>query len=177
MAIVTPTEVADFLGVTETPKLVTITEAINELIPDLCGRIFDVASYTEKLFLRHPNFILRLSHYPVVSVTSLKNKAGTAVTPLVEDLSTGLLMLKTDYWDEVYSDATVPTDIFDVDYSAGYNSIPKMLKIAAFAIIEDRLEIGDSSITKQKLGDRTFERKHALPPLAEEILDRYSRVI
>lgn len=177
MPIVTDAEVQDFLNKSASTQLTMVTAAINELIPDFCGRVFDVATYTEKLFLHHPNLTLRLNHYPVISVTSLKNQVGTTVTPLIEDLKTGLLMLKTNYWDGVSSGATVPTDIFDIEYPAGYSDIPKMLKIAAFAIIEDRLEIGDSSITKQKLGDRTFERKRALPPLAEEILDRYSRVI
>jgi len=177
MAIVSLEEVIQFLNMTESFKLTMVTEAINELIPDLCGRVFDLATYTEKIFLRFPNLVLRLSNYPVVSITSLTNKAGTTVTPLDEDLAAGLVMLQTDYWDGISSDATIPTDIFDITYPAGYTTIPKMLKIAAFAIIEDRMEIGDTSITKQKLDDRSFERKRALPPLAIEILVRYGMVI
>lgn len=178
MAIVTLEEVIQFLSMTESFKLKMVTEAINELIPDLCGRVFDSATYTEKLFLRFPNLVLSLSNYPIISsITSLANKAGTTVTPLDTDLAAGLVMLETDYWDGVHSDATIPVDIFDIIYPAGYSTMPKMLKIAAFAIIEDRMEIGDTSLTKQKLDDRSYERKRPLPPLAEEILVRYGMVI
>ncbi len=177
MAIVTLQEVRAYLNMAESFSLKMTIDAINELIPDLCGRVFDVTDYTEKLFLKFPNLVLKLSHFPVVSLTTLTNEAGTSVTPLESDLPRGLLQLELDYWNTVTSDATVPTDIFDAAYPAGFDPMPSMLKIAAMAIIQDRMEMDDTSFTKQKLSDRTFERKGPLPPLAAEIIERYTVVI
>lgn len=175
MAIISVAEVVEYLNKTETPELVLVTAAINELIPDLCGVIFDSDTYTEKIFLRYPNLILRLKNFPVTTLTSLDNQFGTAITPLVEDFANGILRLDSDYWDDV----TVITDEFDVVYTAGYldDYMLKQLKIAALAIIQDRLEMPDTSLTKQRLSDRTFERKQALPPLAQRIIDRFTEII
>lgn len=175
MAIVSVAEVVAYLNKTETPELVLITAAVNELIPDLCARVFDSATYTEKAFLRYPNVTIRLKNFPVTTLTSLDNQFGTAITPEVEDFANGILHLASDYWDN----ASVGTDEFDIVYVAGYldANMLKQLKIAALAIIQDRLDMPDTSWTKQKLGDRTFERKEAIPPLAQKIIDRFTEIV
>jgi hypothetical protein len=249
MAILSLQEAMEYLDKPDTSELRLIVDSVNQLIPELCWITFDLDDYTEKLLLRSPNLTLRLSHFPVVTLTSLTNLSGTAVTPLIEDFENGILRLKSDYWGGVTND----DDEFDVVYSAGYTTtaqkitstyvsgtqftivgdvtmdyiigatlnadcgadgilegtisgsaysspnttvdcsdaaftanmltthitcatFPSTLKIAALAIIQDRLEIGDSSLTKQKLGDRSFERKFALPSLAQEIINQYSEI-
>ena len=172
MPILTVQETKEYLNQPETAELKLIVESVNQLIPELCWMTFDLDDYTEKILLRCPELTLRLSHHPVVALSSLTNSSGSEVTPLIEDFENGLFLLKSDYW----SDVTTDDEKFDVVYSAGYTTVPAALKIAALAIVQDRLEIGDSSITKQKLGDRSFERKSVFPPMAQKIIDMYSQI-
>lgn len=172
MAILTVQEAKEFLKQPDTAELKLVVDSVNQLIPELCWVTFDLKNYNEKLFLHSPNLTLRLSNHPVVALSSLTNLSGTEVVPLIEDFESGLLRLKSDYWGSVRS----ADDEFDAIYSAGYETMPPALKIAALAIVQDRIEVGDSSLTKQKLGDRSFERKSVFPPLAQEIIDRYSEI-
>jgi hypothetical protein len=172
MSILTVQEAKEYLKQPETAELKLVVESVNQIIPELCWVTFDLHDYSEKILLRSPVLTLRLAHFPVVAMSSLTNLTGTAVTPLIEDFENGILRLRSDYWGGM----TRAEDQFDAIYSAGYATVPPAVKIAALAIVEDRLEIGDSSLTKQKLGDRSFERKMVFPPLAQEILNRYSEI-
>jgi hypothetical protein len=136
--IVTLAEMKAYLGITDSSQDAFLTEQltfINEAVESYCARKFDLATYTQKFHYddyRKSIKSLELYHYPLVSVTEIKED------DVVQDLAdyrvhnpTGKITANTGFFSSCQS-------IVEVTYQAGYSTIPATIKNVVYSVVEER---------------------------------------
>lgn len=144
MALVTLAEVKAYLGISANTYDTFLTEQINfvsAVIEGYCGRVFNQATYTQDFYSQDYEFDqteLHLFHYPLVSITSIKpfnlvNNAKVYLDPVTEyriNKPMAIVMSQSGLFS--YCDGV------EIIYSAGYATIPDILKNTCYGVIEGR---------------------------------------
>jgi hypothetical protein len=147
MGLVTLAEMKTYLGITGNDDDAFLTEQI-ELISDTieayCRRKFAQASYvqtwyTDDFNYRNPREILPF-HFPIISVTTLKVDGVTADSEEYRiHKPTGIIKLLSDFdhsWDEL-----------ELTFSAGFATIPTIVKSVVYQLVEERYNKKKSGVS------------------------------
>lgn len=117
------------------------------IVEEYCQRNFAEQQQTEAFF--KPGNTIYLKNWPVASIDELQVD-GEVITPeYTIDMITGTLYLKAGTFNQ-YSD-----DLLSVQYTAGYNPVPLVLKNAALDVVNARYQTADEDPTR---GPVKFER-------------------
>jgi len=118
-------------------------QTISEAIENYCGRKFESATYTQ-LFYKDdyiqrdlPRDTLTMYHFPLISVNTIKSKqteadVGTDITNYRVHKPTAKITNK-DYFD-MFSFS----EIVEVNYTAGYASIPFVIQNCVYSLVQER---------------------------------------
>jgi hypothetical protein len=125
-------DVKTYLGINDSTYDDFLTQQIgvvSEAIEGYCGRKFEQSSYTQTFYRDdyelNKNEIL-LYHYPVISVTSVKDGDET-ITDYRLHYPTGHLYRKNGLF---YSETV------EVEYSAGYATVPSTVLHVVYSVVE-----------------------------------------
>ena len=150
-----------------------IIEGANTFAESFCGRSFDLAVYEEVIRAQPYSEYIQLSQVPLVSIIYLRDGSDTNVDIIATDDEAGVIQITSTFWDSFPTIEDAPADLY-AKYQAGYDEKPSDLKLAVLSIIEDRYYAGDSSIIRERLGDRSYTKAaDGLPLQAREILEKY----
>lgn len=102
---------------------------VSDAVEGYCGRKFEDASYTQTFYKEdyelNKNEIL-LYHYPVISITSIKD-GDTPITDYKLHYPTGYLSRK---------DGLFFNDTIEVEYTAGYATVPSTVLHVVYSVVE-----------------------------------------
>lgn len=121
-------------------------------VENYCNRKFEVATYTEKIFHRdfyNTQFHI-LYHHPVVTVNTATEKAlnetDTVLSTLVNE-RTGKLNILDDneYFTQLFNN-TGANGYMEINYDAGYATVPLEIQEAIKALIEARYNKKESGV-------------------------------
>jgi hypothetical protein len=145
--LVSLNDMKSYLGLTATNEwdvfLTTQIETVSEAIEVYCSRKFQSATYTQTFYVEEfPKDIdfkeIMLAVYPIVQVNSIKeyvdedDSVGTVVSDyrMVKEL--GILRRR------VGSRFFYNNDILEVEYEAGYTTIPVLVRSVLYSIVQER---------------------------------------
>lgn len=147
MALVTLSEMKDYLGISDTSYDAFLTsqiELVSSAVEHYCGRKFEEATYKQTFYKEEyvlkdgSSKELELASYPIISITSVKELAdktdlvGTEVTEYRQAKDLGLL--KHDPYGRFFSYGP----IIEVEYIAGYSEIPVLVKSVVLNVVQER---------------------------------------
>lgn len=116
-------------------------EVATAAVEDLCERVFEEAEYTERL-RGDGTTTMRLANYPIAAIDSITATAIGEET--VETIDTDDL-IRTDLNDaagilELASSAWSPGTIYEVTYTAGYDTVPGPVRHATAVWVSELLK-------------------------------------
>lgn len=126
---------------------------INQIIPTVSDFINRIAgpvastSYTDKFDGGVENIVL--PYTPIISIESITPDGGTVVDSDLYDYDpeSGLVFLKSGaLW-------TSGRRYYEIEWTAGYASIPRELKLATLMLIAKYAETKDPNILSERIGD------------------------
>lgn len=139
--MITLAEIKTILGVSDATQDAFLTHwiaVVSNAIEEFCGRSFSQKNYKE-IFYRNdwPMSNLRTYHYPIVAITSIKDQDGNNILPhfRVHRPTGSLDMIQRLSWDEI-----------EVEYSAGNNELPPIVKEVLVSIIKEKYNRSQSGI-------------------------------
>lgn len=178
MAIITNTDLKEYLKITGTSQDALLTKICNraqEIIEGYLRRKIEQATYTSELHDGGVAFIVTKNR-PIISIASLKDN-GTAVdsSKYVVYKESGIVALKSGYF-------TSGPQKVEITYDAGYATVPELVKQAALEVAQliykdiDAGEgrIGKTGISVPQAGNLNFIRK--LNPMTVAALGQYKEV-
>jgi hypothetical protein len=141
----------DNLDTTYDSFLTEQEEIVSSSIENYCGRKFLSATYTQVFYLEDFDYrpkVIHTFHYPLVSVTSVKEYptklTDTAVTLLAADYRVqkpyGVVTSSTNNF-------FLEGNILEIVYVAGYAALPAPIKSVELSILEERYNKKKSGIS------------------------------
>jgi hypothetical protein len=143
--LVTLSDMKSYLGITGTDYDVFLTqqiELISEAIESYCDRKFSVATYTQSYYRdeyleKYVPTSVTLYHFPVVQINSILEKnvisdPGVALNDFRLNKPTGIVF--TIDGARFFGNG----DIVEVEYDAGYDSIPATIQSVVYALVSER---------------------------------------
>ena len=178
MALVTTSEVKDYIGITDTTYdtfLGNLIDYASRRFRAYTGRQLEKTTITMKKYLREYTDVVVLEHYPVHSVTSLKLNDDTLTEGTDEDFwvdnDKGIIFFTKDV-----------KGLIDITYEAGYDAttsypIPKDLKMACILQVAHWFNMRERVDLKSlsSMNETTAYNLDILPQV-KDILDTYRRV-
>lgn len=176
MAIITYLEAQQFMGVAGSTKLLWIVNGANAFAESYCERSFAMATYTEVLEANPYQEDFRLSNFPLDrEVISLVDESDDEIDITAYDYDAGIITITAAFW-QAFPVIEERSQFFEVEYQAGYSTIPDDLKLAVLSIVNDRYNTGDSQIVSERLGDRSYRRSaEGIPLQAQQTLNLYKK--
>lgn len=117
------------LDTTYNDLLSMLINAVSTFLINRIGRGVKSADYTQKMVWEGGNLIV-LKNYPVSTITSVKVDDET-ITDYVSLTDQGLIYVN----DEIEKGSTV-----EINYTAGYSTVPDDLKVACLELIKTRFD-------------------------------------
>ncbi len=152
----------------------TLIDVVDEEIKGFCGiEALDSTSITEKFDIRKPTREIRLSTFPVISITSV------AFADTTLDTAEYFLNKETGYvrltgLNSFFSESNQQ---LVVTYSAGFSSIPADLSHAGTILAAAHFNGGrHAGMLYEQTATYRFRRREGLPEEVMRILARYRRV-
>lgn len=145
--LVTLNEMKSYLGLSNTNEwdvfLTTQLEIVSAAVEGYCNRKFQLGSYTETYYIEDfPDDIdykeMMLSVYPVVSIEAIRqyedeeDTVGELITDYRVHKETGII--KRNKGSRFFYEK----DILEVEYTAGYSTIPVLVTSVIYSIVQER---------------------------------------
>ncbi len=177
MAIITNTEIKEYLKITGTSQdalLTKIASRAQEILEGYLSRKIEQATYTEKHDGGEP--LILVKNRPIISVTSLKDNGVTVdASKYVVYNESGIVALKSGYF-------TSGLQKVEITYDAGYATVPELIKEAALEIamlIYKDIDAGEgrfgkTGVSVPQTGNLNFIRQ--LNPATRLGLGKYKEV-
>ena len=148
-------DMKEYLGIVDTSQDAYLTSELilfTETIENYCNRVFEVFTYTEKIF--HKDFYNRrayhLYHFPVVTITSATEKAKDEDDVIVAtqlNKRTGKIQMLDDneYFKALFSN-TGSNGYMEIVYDAGYATVPLEVQEAVKQLVQARYNKKESGV-------------------------------
>lgn len=195
MAIITTAQYKTYAGITDAgfdTRLAVLIPAMQAMLEDYCGRVFDEATYADEVFDGNGEASLWLSNTPVTAMTAVKTKSSDGTTTTLDSTSyrfraNGELYLFNDSsnrWDypdgwgfsadhrTVWSD-DAPGNIL-ISYTGGYSTMPVGLEYLMYTLVDAAIDRAGDSWMNASTSDGV-ESKATLNPI--DLEKRYADLV
>lgn len=190
--IVTSSEIASELGITNDLALGRITAAANEFVRNYCARDFTYAARTERVRgTGHPVIFLREEPVEAITEVRIDRFGAFGADTIVEDL--GCFAVEGNrliYINGYFPEAWRGHSTVQVTYAAGYRpagnvaaalqekpALPEQLREAVFLLVGERVSRGNGELMKsESMGSYSYTRfEGSLTPVVRGLLRKFKR--